>query len=128
MKNGKNAEETSSAEPPQKKQKVEVECDLLIQDISTTAESLECTDTRHELDKYLTLPVRDSNPLSFWKLYEQQLPILAVLARKLLAIPATSTPSKRVFFVCGDTLNERRARTNTETLEQLVFLKYNMCP
>ena len=128
---GKNAEKTSSAEPPQKKQKVEVECDLLAEyktSCSTAAESLECTDTRHELDKYLSLPVRDSNPLYFWKLHEQQLPILAVLARKLLAIPATSTPSKQVFFVCGATLNKRRARTNTETLEQLVFLKYNMCP
>jgi len=124
-----NTGETSSAEPPQEKQKVEVECDLLAEYKTSVraAESLECTDTRHELDKYLSLPVRDSNPDSFWKLHKEQLPILAVLARKLLAIPATSRPSERVFCVCGATVNERRAHMNTGTLEQLVFLKYNIC-
>ena len=51
-----------------------MECDLLAKYKTSVraAESLECTDTRHELDKYLSLPVRDSNPLSFRKLNEEQ--------------------------------------------------------
>ena len=87
-------------------------------------------DTRHEFDKYLALPVTDCDALQFWKDNdrEHKLPTMAVIARKLLAIPATSTASERVFSVCGVTMSDRRARLNPETLEKLIFLKYNMQP
>ena len=87
-------------------------------------------DTRHELDKYFALPVTDSNVLQFWKENdgEYKLPTMAMIARKLLAIPATSTASERVFSVCGVTMSSRRARLSPETLEMLIFQKYNMQP
>ena len=53
---------------------------------------------------------------------------MALIARKLSAIPATSTASERVFSVCGVTMSDRRARLNPQTLEMLIFLKYNMQP
>lgn len=81
--------------------------------------------TRHELDKYLALPVTDCDELQFWKEndLEHKLPRMALIARKLLAIPATSTASESVFSVCGVTMSYRRARLNPETLEMLIFLK-----
>lgn len=83
---------------------------------------------KHELDIYLELPLTsdDNEMLTFWRKHRQQLPKMAAIARKVLSIPATSTSSERVFSACGYTLNDRRARMNAETLEKLMFLKYNM--
>lgn len=121
----------SDQQPSSKRSKVE-SCDLLA-DFKTAATPLsnaDINDTRHELDKYLALPVTDCNVLQFWKENdgEHKLPTMALIARKLLAIPATSTASERVFSVCGVTMSSRRARLNPETLEMLIFLKYNMQP
>jgi hypothetical protein len=93
----------------------------------------DCNDTRHEFDKYLAMPVTDCDAFQFWKDNdrEHKLPTMALIARKLLAIPATSTASERVFSVCGVTgvmMSDRRARLNPETVEMLIFLKYNMQP
>jgi hypothetical protein len=118
-----------------KKMKGEVDVDLL-SDMKAAPPpnvSTEATDNRHEIDKYLSLPVTEVDALSFWKQTEAfrrdlRLPVMSFIAKQLLAIPATSTPSERVFSACGATLNERRARMNTETLEKLMFLKYNMQP
>jgi len=49
---------------------------------------------------------------------------LHLVRNQLLAIPATSTASERVFSVCGNILTERRCRMQPETLEKLLFLKY----
>ena len=37
------------------------------------------------------------DPLAWWKMYDGQFPPIAKLARKYLAIPASSAPSERVF-------------------------------
>ena len=37
------------------------------------------------------------DPLEWWKMHNTQLPTIAKLARKYLAIPASSAPSERVF-------------------------------
>ena len=46
---------------------------------------------------------------------------MATVAKQLLAIPATSTASERVFSLCGNTVSEHRARMQSETLKILVF-------
>lgn len=38
-----------------------------------------------------------TNPLSWWKNKQRQLPLMSDLARRILCIPATSAPSERVF-------------------------------
>jgi len=118
--------------PLSKRSKVDPESYDLLADFKTAAKPLSNadSDTRHELDKYLALPVTDCDALQFWKENdrEHKLPMMALIARKLLAIPATSTASERVFSVCGVTMNDRRARLNPKTLEMLTFLKYNMQP
>ena len=74
------------------------------------------------------LPVTDTTALRFWQEQSNggKFPKLTRIATQLLAIPATSTASERVFSVCGNILTERRCRMQPETLEKLLFLKYNM--
>ncbi|XP_065662672.1 zinc finger BED domain-containing protein 4-like [Hydra vulgaris] len=117
--------------PPSKKNQADPELYDLLADFKTAATPLSNAnrnDTKHELDKYLALPLTACDPLQFWKDNdcEHKLPTMALIGRKLLAIPATSTASERVFSVCGVTVSECRARLNPETLERLIFLKYNM--
>jgi hypothetical protein len=123
----------SDQRPLSKRSKVDPESYDLLTDFKTAATPLsnaDSNDKRHELDKYLALPVTDCDALQFWKEndLEHKLPTMALIARKLLAIPATSTASERVFSVCGVTMSGRRARLNPETIEMLTFLKYNMQP
>ena len=119
--------------PPSKMNKADPELYDLLADLKIVATPLsnaDSNDTRHELHKYLALPVTACDALQFWKdnHREHKLPTMAFIGRKLLAIPATSTASERVFSVCGVTMSERRARLNPETLKMLILLKYNMQP
>jgi hypothetical protein len=63
-----------------------------------------------------------SNPLAWWKLKEFKYPELAKLARKVLAIPATSAPSERMFSVAGLTATKLRNRLSGDTVSLLVWL------
>lgn len=49
-------------------------------------------------------------------------PLLAKIAYKLLAIPATSAPTERVFSVAGITIAKERAQLNPEHAGELIFL------
>ena len=73
------------------------------------------------------LPLKDqtgrwNNPLEWWKMKQNQFPLLAALAKKYLAVPATSAPSERVFSTAGLTIANARARLLPETAAELVFL------
>lgn len=73
------------------------------------------------------LPLRKAdggfnNPLDWWRVKHQQYPILAALALKVLAIPATSAPSERVFSVAGITISKERAKLDPANAGELIFL------
>jgi len=122
------SEDLDSAQEPSSKQiRLDEESDLL-SDYKTAIVSPNVSDTRHELEQYLSLPVTDTIMLRFWQEQSNsgKLQKLAMVATQLLATRATSTASERVFLVCGNILNERRCRMQPETLEKLLFLKYNM--
>ena len=65
---------------------------------------------------------RDSSPLDWWKVNGHRFPLLAGLARKYLAITATSTPAERVFSVAGLVVSRLRASLSPEHVDMLVFL------
>ena len=70
--------------------------------------------------------VIDANsPIDWWKMYDGQFPPIAKLARKYLAIPASSAPSERVFSRAK--LIQQRQRWNflPQRLEVCVMLKHN---
>ena len=45
-----------------------------------------------------------NNPLEWWKVRCHKLPILSLLARRSLCVPATSAPSERLFSTAGLTI------------------------
>lgn len=68
----------------------------------------------------------DNDPLQWWKLHDQKVPLLATLARKILCIPATSVASERVFPTAGDIVSSQRACLNPTHVDKLIFLKKNL--
>ena len=82
------------------------------------------TEIRHYLEEEST--DIDTNPLVWWKQYQSRFPRIAVLARKTLCIPATSTPSERLFSTAGDIINAKRARLDPENVSMLCFLAENL--
>ena len=59
------------------------------------------------------------DPLLWWKTNEGQLPGIAVLAKKFLAVPGTSVPAERVFLQSrfgGQQPGSRSTATNVDAL------------
>lgn len=69
---------------------------------------------------------RDTTLLQWWQKNEFIFPRLATLARKYLAIPASSVPSGRVFSLCGNLITKKRSRMRPSQVNTIVFLKMNM--
>ena len=81
----------------------------------------------HEIEVYKKLPScsRKDDVLDWWKVHENILPRLSILARQILAIPAATGSSERLFSISGLFDTVRRGSLNTETLEILTLLKAN---
>lgn len=62
------------------------------------------------------------DPLAWWQVQEKTLPLLSILAWRMLCVPATSAPTKRVFSVAGLTLSKNRASTLPQHASDLIFL------
>lgn len=62
-------------------------------------------------------------PLTFWKSNCARFPIMSKLARKYLAMPASSGSIERLFSVAGAIKRARRANLNVETIEKLLLLR-----
>jgi hypothetical protein len=62
------------------------------------------------------------DPLVWYKEIGHQFPMVARLARRLLAIPASSAPAERIFSVSGNVITKKRARLDPDTARHLVFL------
>ena len=83
-----------------------------------------------EIEKYRNLrplPYNENGnvlcPLQdFWKLREHKFPVLSGLARKFLAVPATSAPSERVFSSASRNISKDRNRLSAETAGTQIFL------
>ncbi len=67
-----------------------------------------------------------NDPLEWWKEHESKFVRLAQLARKYLAIPATSAPSERLFSSAGLTIAKERARLTQDNAAMLIFLHENV--
>jgi hypothetical protein len=64
-----------------------------------------------------------ADPLQWWKDNEPRFPNLAKLARRVLAIPATSASSERIFSVSGNINSKKRARLDPEIVQDLTYLQ-----
>ena len=81
----------------------------------------------HEVYSYFAeKPIkRNDDPLAWWEVHSSRFPRLAVLAREIHCVPATSTPSERVFSISGIIVDKRRASQSPAMLNALVFLNRN---
>jgi hypothetical protein len=89
---------------------------------------------RNELEVYKGLPVlpafqlrsrgrvKTHDPLQWWKKKQDQLPILAKLARVYLAVPATSAPSERVFSKANHIISKTRCRLDPAKAGRMIWL------
>ena len=75
-----------------------------------------------EVQQYLSEKPTALKPLEYWGINHSRYPALSQIARKLLCIPATSTPAERVFSAAGNTVIPKRASLEPECVDQLVFL------
>ncbi|EFP11363.1 hypothetical protein CRE_13810 [Caenorhabditis remanei] len=84
-------------------------------------------DVETELLKYRALlnsnrPDIDSSPLHFWSTHASSFPIMLKVARRLLAAPASSSASERLFSKCSDVARQsKRAGIKTETLNSILM-------
>ncbi|XP_048037844.1 E3 SUMO-protein ligase ZBED1-like [Megalobrama amblycephala] len=81
-----------------------------------------------ELSAYLQSVNVDSeaNPLQWWKDHEEMFPNLKNVAKKYLCVPATSSPSERVFSTSGNIVTCHRASLKPDAVDRLVFLAQNL--
>lgn len=81
-----------------------------------------------ELNSYLLSPTIDSeaDPLAWWRLHQVSYPKLSKLARKYLCIPATSSPSERLFSTSGNVVTCQRTCLKPNKVNMLVFLAKNL--
>jgi zinc finger BED domain-containing protein 1 (E3 SUMO-protein ligase ZBED1) len=63
------------------------------------------------------------NPYMWWRERAANYPLLSVVARKWLAVPASSAASERMFSSAGLTVSKKRTRLKTDHVSTLVFLK-----
>ena len=68
---------------------------------------------------------RSEDPLLWWQVHRERFPRLAVLAQRVLAVPASSTASERVFSTSGLIVDQRRSSMTPEMIDALVFLNQN---
>ncbi|XP_065318822.1 uncharacterized protein LOC135926820 [Gordionus sp. m RMFG-2023] len=69
--------------------------------------------------------IPEEDALTFWKKKQLELPRLANLSRKVLCIPATSTPSERIFSIAGLILNAKRTSLCPTNLNKILFIHDN---
>lgn len=85
-----------------------------------------------ELNDYLAEPchslgvdVKMPDILAYWQMKEHRFPRLFKVAMTVLAVPATSVPSERVFSSAGHTHTKSRNRVSPTLMEALQVLKFN---
>ena len=83
---------------------------------------------RKEMDRYenFSIPGKNINILQWWKQHEAVLPLLASLAKRIFAIPASSAKSERVFSTGGNIVTAKRNRLSPKNVESLIVIKENM--
>ena len=65
------------------------------------------------------------DPLDWWRENICKFPNVGAVARKWLSVPATSTPSERIFSICGIVNSAKRSSLAGKSIENQVFVHNN---
>jgi len=104
--------------------------DFLVTAFATVAVNLfdlsstEIADREIKLLKTCTVPFpKDLNPVDEWRRGAMHLLLwLGVMARRVLAIPATSAAPERLFSTAGNIMTNKLSRLTCDNMEELVYL------
>jgi hypothetical protein len=93
----------------------------------TTIFTKRSTPSKNEVQQYIEMEAIGpyDDPLKWWAARSSSLPLVSLLARKYLAIPATSVPSERLFSDCGHVMSKRRTRLSARIFGKIVFCRAN---
>lgn len=81
--------------------------------------------TDRELQQYRCISIASDDLLQWWKRQADTFPKLSLLAQGILAIPATSAPSERVFSTAGLVLQAKRSSLAPENVNKIIFVHDN---
>ncbi|KAK0135825.1 Zinc finger BED domain-containing protein 1 [Merluccius polli] len=122
-----HGEEETTAPPPKKKKQQEISMLMQSDDEEEEEEEHDGDSAKKEMEQYLRdTKVAQSGPLAWWKQNGDRYPKLAFAAKHCLCVPATSTPSERIFSKAGYIVNKTRSSLLPENVDKLIFLAHNM--
>jgi len=84
-------------------------------------------DIYREVSNYLTVDEINivEDPLQWWKENAWNFKVLSIIAKDLLAVPATSAPSERIFSKAGAIVTTKRSSLASKTIDPLLFIAEN---
>ena len=104
----------------------------LFEEENVEQEALLSLTPREQVDREIKLYLQkppvdfDSDPLEWWSIQKDELPIIATLAKKYLCVCGTSVPSERLFSKGGHIIGDLRNRLSPSTVNMLIFLAKNL--
>ena len=104
----------------------EDESDDEISDLTMLEERIEKELNHYKATKLSHRQKKETPLLTWWKSQKVNFPCLFQTVRALLATPATSVPSERIFSEAGYVARARRSRILPENLNKIIFIKKNM--
>ena len=125
-----NPTESESEQPLPKRYKGERKLMHILEGIGDTNDEEYLTPMEDrlsvEISRYEGEQPTSESPIEWWGKNQTQYPLLSQLARRYLAIPATSVPCERVFSAAGHIVSERRSCLLQDNVNRLLFLTKNM--
>ena len=114
---------TSSDDPPAPK-RTKSAFDILLgeEDVATSSDTCDAQLAQFFVEKAAP---HSTDPIEWWRQNEFQFPQLAEVARSVLCVPATSTPSERLFSTAGLTVTKLRNCLKPDNVDALLFLNKN---
>ncbi|XP_059418261.1 E3 SUMO-protein ligase ZBED1-like [Carassius carassius] len=101
---------------------------LLQTSVTSPSESSDHATIEAEFNSYILIPKihSEQDPLAWGGIHKVNFPQLSKLAEKYLCVPATSTPSERLFSTSGNVVTCQRASLKPSKVDMLVFLSKNL--
>lgn len=78
-----------------------------------------------ELQQYRCISLASDDLPQWWKQQKSSFPKLSLLAQAILAVPATSAPSERVFSIAGLVVQAKRSSLVPENVNKIIFVHNN---
>lgn len=119
------------SQPSAAKKLKSADTDDWLEDVVCVGESLDVgSAAEHEIERYLGCQIdavdHNLTVLEWWKKNSLFFPRISILAKKFLAIPASSVSSERVFSLGGQIVSKKRCRLSHSNVDLFIFLNKNM--